>query len=494
MAQLIEQRLEQVEGLGLVFVQRIALAIATQADDTAQVVQMDQMLAPLHVDHLQQELLLEAAGLFRADLLQALARAGVGGGDDPFLDLLVGDAFLGGPVVQGQLQTEGRLHLLVQAVDVPLLGIGLGRHMLLDQVGDDVVAEFADQFGQVGRVHELLALLEHGLALVVHDVVVFQQVLADVVVAGLDPLLGGLDGAVQPGVADRLAFGHAEAAHDGVQTVAGEDAQQVVLAGQEEFRGAGVALTAGAAAQLVVDAAALVALGAEDEQAAGGQRLLLLNGDVGLQTGLFRGFHLRRDFLRQVAQVLTPFLQAHFEVAAQLDVGAAAGHVGGDGHHARQACVGDDIGFLLMLAGVQNAVRNALARLDFDVEILVLQGLIGLLRFLADLLVLACDRFQQMGVLGLQRLEGDLILVGLQQLGQGFRFFDRHGADEDRLALDVAFGDQGRNGLVLLGCGAEDFVVVVDALDRTIGWHLEDIHLVDVQEFLGLGRRRAGHA
>ena len=82
--------------------------------------------------------------------------------------------------------------------------------MLLDQVGDHVVAEFADQFRQVRRVHELLALLEHGLALVVHDVVVLQQVLADVVVAGLDPLLGGLDGAVQPGVADGLALGHAQ--------------------------------------------------------------------------------------------------------------------------------------------------------------------------------------------------------------------------------------------------------------------------------------------
>ena len=106
MAQLIEQRLEQVEGLGLVLVQRIALAIAAQADDAAQVVQMDQMLAPLHVDHLQQELLLEATGLLGADLLHPLARARVGGGDDALLDLLVGHAFLGRPLMQRQLQAE----------------------------------------------------------------------------------------------------------------------------------------------------------------------------------------------------------------------------------------------------------------------------------------------------------------------------------------------------------------------------------------------------
>jgi hypothetical protein len=55
-------------------------------------------------------------------------------------------------------------------------------------------------------LHELLALLEHGLALVVDHVVVLQQVLADLVVALLDLALGGGDGAVQPLVGDRLAF------------------------------------------------------------------------------------------------------------------------------------------------------------------------------------------------------------------------------------------------------------------------------------------------
>ena len=49
-----------------------------------------------------------------------------------------------------------------------------------------------------------------------------------------------------------------------------------------ELGAARVALTAGAAAQLVVDAAALVTLGAEDVEAAGLERLLLLLGDVGL--------------------------------------------------------------------------------------------------------------------------------------------------------------------------------------------------------------------
>ena len=50
-----------------------------------------------------------------------------------------------------------------------------------------------------------------------------------------------------------------------------------------ELGAAGVALAAGTAAQLVVDAAAFVALGAEHVEAAGLERLLLLHLDVGLQ-------------------------------------------------------------------------------------------------------------------------------------------------------------------------------------------------------------------
>ena len=52
--------------------------------------------------------------------------------------------------------------------------------------------------------------------------------------------------------------------------VGGEDAHQVVFERQVEARGARVALAAGAAAQLVVDAARFVAFGADDVQAAGG--------------------------------------------------------------------------------------------------------------------------------------------------------------------------------------------------------------------------------
>ena len=108
----------------------------------------------------------------------------------------------------------------------------------------------------------------------------------------LDVLLRGLDGAVeQAAVADGLALGDPFLDELEQAVVAGEEAQQVILEGEEKTGGAGVALACAPSAQLAVDTAGLVPLGAHDVQAADG-----------------------------------------FHALAKLDVGAASGHVGCDGH------------------------------------------------------------------------------------------------------------------------------------------------------------------
>ena len=115
------------------------------------------------------------------------------------------------------------------------------------------------------------------LALVVHHVVVLEDVLADVEVARLDLLLRLFERLVDPGMGDRLAFLEAErAAASRPCARPRRCASGRPRSDRKNLRAAGVALAAGAAAQLVVDAAALVALGAEHVEAAGGQRLLLL--------------------------------------------------------------------------------------------------------------------------------------------------------------------------------------------------------------------------
>jgi hypothetical protein len=127
----------------------------------------------------------------------------------------------------------------------------------------------------------------------------------------------------------------------------GEDAHQVVFQRQVEAARARIALAPGATAQLVVDAPGLVPLGADDVQAAGlddARMALLPIGLDALPLGLVGGV-----------------LEFGIQVAAEHDVGTAAGHVGGDGHGAGLAGAGDDAGLALVLLGVQHLVRDLLA-------------------------------------------------------------------------------------------------------------------------------------
>ncbi len=95
-----------------------------------------------------------------------------------------------------------------------------------------------------------------------------------------------------------------------------------------------------------------MALGADDKEAAG------INYDA------LVGFDLILDFLNG-ALALRPFeqpgkflLHTHIKIAAKLDVSAPARHVGGNGDGAGRAGLRDDLGFLLVIARVQDIVRN----------------------------------------------------------------------------------------------------------------------------------------
>ena len=63
----------------------------------------------------------------------------------------------------------------------------------------------------------------------VHDLVIFEEVLADVEVAFLDFFLGALDTARHHPALDGLAFLHAETRQPVGDPLAGEDAHQIVL-------------------------------------------------------------------------------------------------------------------------------------------------------------------------------------------------------------------------------------------------------------------------
>ncbi len=132
-----------------------------------------------------------------------------------------------------------------------------------------------------------------------------------------------------------------------------------------------------------------------------------------------------------------------FGVAAEQDVGAAAGHVGGDGDLAELSGLGDDLGFALVELGVEHDVLDALALEDVR-----------------------------------------------EQLG----FFDRGGADEDWLLRFVEFLDFVGDGEVFFFRGAEDDVGVLEAAHRLVGGDDDDVELVDLVELGGLGLGGSGHA
>ena len=133
---------------------------------------------------------------------------------------------------------------------------------------DLLVDHLQDQLLAIGAVENPLAIAIDAFALLVHHLVVFEQVLADFEVALFDLLLGPFDAAADHPAFDRFAFLHAEPREHVLHPFAGEDPHQIVFQRQVEAAAAGIALPAATAAKLEVDAAGFVPLGADDVQAA----------------------------------------------------------------------------------------------------------------------------------------------------------------------------------------------------------------------------------
>ena len=125
-----------------------------------------------------------------------------------------------------------------------------------------------DQLLLIESFEQLPAQRVDRLALLVHHVVVFEQVFAGFEVLAFDAFCAASMRRVIIFDSIGHAFFHAQPLEQVRHPLLGEDAHQVVFQRQIEARCAGIALTAGATTQLVVDAARLVAFGAEDEQAA----------------------------------------------------------------------------------------------------------------------------------------------------------------------------------------------------------------------------------
>ena len=328
------------------------------------------------------------------------------------------------------------------AARVPLLGM-LRRAVRADGAAHRGVEVLQRLGAQVGAVEDLGPAPVDDLALLVHHLVVLEHVLAGLSVALLDGVLGPLDGLGDHAGLDGHILGQG-LVHHPVHGAGGEAAHQLVLQRQVEAALAGVALAAGAAPQLVVDAAALVALGAEHVQPAEVEHRLalgvgggpVLGGELGQPLGALGG---------GVVEALGPQVAAGqaLGISAQQDVDAPASHVGGHRHRGEPARLGDDLGLAVVLLGVEHLVGYAL-----------------------------------------------LVEQARQLLG----LLDRHGADQHRLAPPAALGDVVGAGLELGVLGLVDEVGPVVADHRPVGGHAHHVQVVGGGELAGLGLGGAGHA
>ena len=440
---------------------RVMLAVSPQADALLQIVHGIDVVHPVFVYHPQHDDPLQLPH-------QRLAVHGFLLGIDLFSKFLhQTGGFLG--VLTQQLILAGFQHASgpVHAIELSkehgqtLLGYraaGLGQDGG-DGAADDTLDHRTDGVLQVIAVEHLLALGIDDLTLDIHHVVIFQNVLSGLEIAAFHGLLGifhcagenlGIDGGI---------LVQTQGVHHAHDTARGKQTHQVVLHTQVEAALAGVTLTAGTTAQLVIDTAGLVALGADDEQAAGlahldslignlllevlQQLLIALTGFqnllvVGVGVGVSLGNQLvHHALLAQLA------LCQEVGVAAQQNVGTTTGHVGGDGDGTQLTGLCHNLGFQLVILGVQHIVGDALP---------------------------------------------------LEVLAEDFTFFNGNGAHQHGLPLGVAFLHLLGDGTELACLGFVHHVGVVNADDGAVGGNLHHVQLINGLKFLLLGQGSAGHA
>ena len=231
----IDQLTEQLKRFTLVFLLGLLLGVATQMDALAQIVQCAQVVTPVGVKALQQHCTLELREVLTPHLCHLGFKSGMRQLDNMLQNFLVGDG-LG--LAHPRLQLNGNLPFVVedflQRSQVPLLFHRLGRYILAHQICHAVLAHRGNHVRQIRRIEDVVALLVDHLALVIGYVVVFQQLLADVEIAGLDLALGRFNAARHDAGFDGFAIGHLQAVHDGLDAIARENAHQRVIQAQVE--------------------------------------------------------------------------------------------------------------------------------------------------------------------------------------------------------------------------------------------------------------------
>ena len=332
---LLLEKLELVHSLFAVHDQRVALSVGVKPDSLSEVFHGGEVLNPVGVDRTQKQVAFDVThhvGSERGfhvfiDALGVFEQLGLDG-------VRVGSSEV---VVVEELvrRRKHRADFGYERVEVPVR-----RTAVAERGGDDL----ADLVGQhvldvgleVGAGQYLVAFPVDDPALGVDYIVVLHEMLAHVEVVGFDLDLRVFYRLVNHAVVNGNVVFETGPVHDRADFVSAEPAHQLIVEGDVELSRTGVSLASGASPELVVDAARLVTLGADDVEPSNVQNVSM----VGLPLAGRRAVGVR--------------------TSSKHNIGASTRHVGGDGDRAGLAGLGHYGRFPLMLLGIEDLVRNPL--------------------------------------------------------------------------------------------------------------------------------------
>ena len=113
--------------------------------------------------------------------------------------------------------------------NIPLFFNRLFRHIGSEHVRENTVTQGSHQLRRIGQFQQLVTLLVNDLALVIGDIVIFQQLLAHVEVAAFDFPLRRFNRTCHDTGFDRFAFRHLQAFHNRTHLVTGKNTQQRIV-------------------------------------------------------------------------------------------------------------------------------------------------------------------------------------------------------------------------------------------------------------------------
>ncbi len=312
----IDHFLKHIEAFDLILNQRIALPISAQIDTFPQHIHMIQMFHPLIIDHAQHDNLLQLAHNRLGIFLFPGGITFLGNLHQRFLKLVAAHSlqiFL----FQPAFRCIDCLRILDQPVQRPFFRIQFFTCILVHFRRNNLMHHIHDIIPQMIAHEHLAALRINNLTLLIHNIVIFQHILTHIKIARFHFLLRMFNGPRNEFMLNRFILFHAQLIHDRCNIISSEQAQQIILQRQIKPRRPRITLAPSTAAQLIVDTARLMPLGAKNAQTT----------------------ELRDAF-------------------TQHNIRTAPSHIRGNRHRIQLPGIFNDLGFLLMELCIQHTMRN----------------------------------------------------------------------------------------------------------------------------------------